>query len=128
MQDQLHQDLTSGLYEQQKLILNSSEQAIYMYLDDAHKVCNQRFASLLGYDSPNDWARVKESFPTAFVDPKSQETLVNAYRTAMEKLVGSAFQVTWRKKLGGTVETRVILVPIGYLDHVFALHFVAPLN
>ncbi len=60
-----------------------------------------------------------------FVDPGSQETLVNAYRQAMEKLIPANIKVTWKKKTGGTVATSVVLVPIEYDDHLFALHFIS---
>ena len=50
-----HEELVNGVYSQLKQILDSSEQAIYLYLDDTHKVCNKKFATLLGYASPEDY-------------------------------------------------------------------------
>ena len=55
-----------------------SEQSVYAYLEDVSKVCNERFASLLGYDSPKGWAAIKENFPEAFVSPKYRKALVSA--------------------------------------------------
>jgi len=123
-EEQLHQELIRGISKQMESILNSSEQAIYIYLDDIHKVCNEKFASLMEYRSPEEWAGVEDSFE-AFVDRSSQETLVKAYRQAMEKLIPSNIKVTWKKKSGGTVPTSVVLVPIAYDDHLFALHFIS---
>jgi PAS domain-containing protein len=119
-----HEALISGISNQMKSILDSSQQAIYIYLDDIHKVCNRKFATLLGYHSPEEWAKVEDSFPE-FVDPASQEVLVNAYRQAMEKFIPANIKVTWRKKSGGTVATSVVLVPIAFDDHLFALHFIS---
>jgi carbohydrate-binding DOMON domain-containing protein len=119
-----HAALISGISNQMKSILDSSQQAIYIYLDDIHKVCNAKFANLMGYRSPEEWANVEDSFP-AFVDPSSQEVLVNAYQKAMEKMVPSTIQVAWKKKNGGTVKTSVVMVPIAYDDHLFALHFIS---
>ena len=42
----------------------------------------------------------------------------------MQSMVASTINVLWRKKSAGTVETTVILVPISYKGHLFALHFV----
>jgi PAS domain-containing protein len=123
-EQQHHEALISGISNQMKSILDSSQQSIYIYLDDIHKVCNAKFAALLGYRSPEEWAKVEDSFPE-FVDPGSQETLVNAYQQAMEKLIPANIKVTWRKKSGGTVATSVVLVPIEYDDHLFALHFIS---
>ena len=46
---QHHEQLVKGIAEQMKPVLEKSEQAIYLYLDDNHKVCNKKFADLLGY-------------------------------------------------------------------------------
>jgi PAS domain-containing protein len=123
-EEQHHEELIKGISEQMKSILDSSQQAVYIYLDDIHKVCNGKFASLLGYSSPETWAKVEESFE-AFVDQSSQETLAKAYRQAMEKLIPSNIKVTWKKKSGGTVSTSVVMVPIAYDNHTFALHFIS---
>jgi PAS domain-containing protein len=119
-----HQELIDGISKQMRTIMDSSQQAIYIYLDDIHKVCNQKFASLMGYRSPEEWAKVEDPF-MAFVDRSSQETLAKAYRQAMEKFTPSDIKVTWKKKSGGTVSTSVVMVPIAYDDHFFALHFIS---
>jgi hypothetical protein len=119
-----HEELIAGISKQMKSILDSSQQSVYIYLDDIHKVCNGKFASLLGYRSPEEWAK-DENLLEATVEQSSQETLVNAYNQAMEKFIASNIIVTWKKKSGGTVVTSVVLVPIAYDDHIFALHFVS---
>lgn len=121
-----HEDLVSGLYNQMKVIFESSEQAMFLYLDDNHKACNKKFSSLLGYKSPQEWASVEESFLNTFVAEKNQKSLQTAYLDAMKKMIGSTIEVTWKKKSGGTVDTIVILVPMAYSGHLFALHFVSP--
>ena len=50
-----HEELVRGLYNQMKTVFESSEQPMYLYLDDAHKTCNQKLASLLGYKTPEEW-------------------------------------------------------------------------
>jgi hypothetical protein len=122
--EQHHEELIAGISKQMKSILDSSEQAIYIYLDDIHKVCNGKYASLLGYRSPEEWAKVEDPLE-ATVERSSQETLVNAYNQAMEKFIPSNIKITWKKKSGGTVVTSVVLAPIAYDDHIFALHFVS---
>ncbi len=122
--EQHHEELIAGISKQMKSILDSSEQAIYIYLDDIHKVCNAKYASLLGYRSPDDWAKVEDPLD-ATVERSSQETLVNAYNQAMKKFIPSNITITWKKKSGGTVVTSVVLAPIAYDDHIFALHFVS---
>jgi carbohydrate-binding DOMON domain-containing protein len=123
-QDKHHEEIVNGLYEQMKKIFESSEQAMYLYLDDTHKACNSKFAALLGYKSPKEWAEVKGALEP-FVAEKSQETLSSTYWNAMNKMIASKIPVTWKKKNGGTVDTNVILVPMAYAGHLFAVHFVS---
>lgn len=105
-------------------ILEGSEQGVYIYLDDTLKVCNKNFSDLLGYSSPQEWADVETSFPDAFVADESQEDLISAYQNAMEKMIASQADITWKKKNGEKVKTKVILVPIAFKGHIFALHFI----
>ena len=67
-QHQHHEQLINGLAEQLKPILEESKQGVYIYLDDVHKICNEKFAQLLGYNSPDEWAKVEKPFPEIFVD------------------------------------------------------------
>ena len=120
-----HEELIKGVYEQQKDVFEGSKQAIYVYYDDNHKICNQRFASLLGYKSVEEWSAVNEPFPQAFVKDESQEVLVSAYRNAMEDKIGSDIEVSWKKKTGESIKTRVIMVPISYMGELVALHFIS---
>jgi hypothetical protein len=121
MQD--HNKLIAGLSRQLKDVLHDSKQGIYLYLDDIHKMCNRRFAFLLGY-TPNEWAKIDDLIERS-VQPSSRAKLINAYHKAVEKMVGSKVPVTWKKKSGATVRTDVIIVPIEYKNQVFALHFVS---
>lgn len=119
-----HYEVINGVREQLREIFEESKQAIYVYLDDTHKVCNQRFASLLGYKSTEEWSAVDEPFTEAFVKDESQEILVSTYRKAMEDRVASNIEVSWKKKSGGSVKTSVIIVPISYKGELLALHFI----
>lgn len=117
-------DVLRGASAQFAALFDTSEQPIYLYLDDTHKACNERFASLLGYDSAAEWAAVDENFPTAFVAEDSRHTLIHAYRAAMNDGVASAIRVAWEKRDGERVPTRVILVPVECDGRRLALHFV----
>jgi hypothetical protein len=120
------EEMLNGLARQLKPVLDRSDQAMYIYLDDINKACNSKFASMLGYASPEEWAKVEKNFPEVFVAPKSQADLVAAYRNAVENMHGSSLKITWAKKSGGTVDSTVLMVPIPFEDHVFAVHFISP--
>lgn len=119
-----HEELLNELSEQLREVLDGSNQAIYAYLYDTHKVCNQNFADLLGYASPAEWAAVTQPFPQVFVAEESRPALISAFQKATHHATASTIPVTWLKKDMATVNTEVILVPLSFKKHVFALHFI----
>ena len=122
-----HEELVKGLYDQMKMIFDSSEQPVLVYLDDNHKACNSKFAAMLGYKSPQEWANI-QGVLDPYVAEKSHDALQTAYWDSMKKMIGSTIQVTWKKKGGGTVDSAVILVPMAFQGHLFAVHFVSKIN
>lgn len=119
-----HEELVEGFHNQLKEIFDSSKQGVYLYLDDNHKVCNKKFAEMQGFSSPEEWAKVENPIEVG-VDQLSQNTVASAYRDAMEKLVGSKIDVKLKKKTGSTFNASVIMVPVAYQGHMFALHFIS---
>lgn len=119
-----HEDVIKKVRDQLADIFDESEQSVYIYLDDLNKVCNDPFAKLLGYGSPEEWAGVKENFPEAFVSPQDRQRLVSTYQKAVDNLIGSTISVRWRKKKGGEVPTTTMLVPMIFEGHRMALHFI----
>jgi carbohydrate-binding DOMON domain-containing protein len=121
-EQQHHEELVKGITEQMKPVLEKSEQAIYIYLDDSHKVCNKKFADLLGYKSPKEWADAEA--PLSDVVEEHQQSVINAYMNASEKMVASAIEVRVKNiKTGKIVKTRMIIAPVGHAGHVFTVHF-----
>ncbi len=118
-----HEELVNGLYEQMKPILDKSEQPIFIYLDDNHKACNQKFSSMLGFKSPQEWAE-KQGFLEVYVTEKSRETLSTAYWNAMQKMIASTIPMTFMKKDGASIDSTMILVPMFFEGHMFSVHFV----
>ena len=122
MDEQHHVELIKGITEQMKPVLEKSEQAIYIYLDDNHKVCNKKFADLLGYKSPKEWADAEA--PLSDIVEEDQQSVINAYMNASEKMVASAIEVRAKNvKTGKIAKTRMIIAPVGHAGHVFTSHF-----
>ena len=119
-----HEELVEGFYNQLEEIFVSSKQAVYLYLDDNHKVCNKKFAEMLGFKSPEEWAKVENPLDVG-VDKTSQPAMVSAYQDAMEKMISSKIEVKLKKKGGSAFNASVIMVPVAYQGHIFALHFIS---
>ena len=117
-----HEELVKGITEQMKPVLEKSAQAIYIYLDDNHKVCNKKFADLLGYKSPKEWADAEA--PLSDIAEEDQQSVINAYVNASEKMMASAIDVRAKNiKTGKIVKARMIVAPVGHAGHVFTAHF-----
>ena len=121
-EQQYHEELIKGISKEQKLILDKSPQAIYIYFDDNHKVCNKKFADLLGYNSPAEWA--KTNAPLADVEEKDQQMVIEAYGKASEKLIANKLDIRFRHvKTNKIIKASLVMVPIMFSGHVFVIHF-----
>jgi hypothetical protein len=121
-EQQHHKELIKGISKEQKLILGRSPQAIYIYLDDNHKVCNKKFADLLGYKSNSEWAKIDA--PLADVVEKDQQKVIDAYTKASEKFIADKLEVSFKNiKTDKTFKISLVMVPIMYAGHVFVMHF-----
>jgi hypothetical protein len=107
-----------------KQIFDESKQAIYLYLDDNHKVCNKSFASLLGYGSPDEWAKIENPLEEN-VDKNSQDAVVSAYYDATDNMLASQIDVKLKTTSGDVFDAIVIVVPVVYQNHMFALYFIS---
>ena len=121
--DEHHEHLVKELAEQLDIVLSNSPQAIYLYLDDEHKVCNQKFADMLGYGSIDEW--VSNETPVSDIVEEDQPKVIHAYGQASEHFKASAFSVTVVKKDNTRIEINLIMVPISFKGEVFVLHFIS---
>jgi PAS domain S-box-containing protein len=119
-----HEDLVKGFHNQLKQIFEDSPQAIYLYLDDNHKICNKNFASLLGYTSPEEWAKIENPLEEN-IAKESQDAVVSAYFDATEKMIASQIDVKVKSTSGSVFDASVIVVPVAYMNHMFALYFIS---
>ena len=121
-----HQDVIKGAADRLKALFGDSEQAMYVYFDDDMKFCNERFAKLLGYRNPAEWAAVVEDIPRVFVADESVETAIKTFQATVGQGIATEVPITWRKKDGKTVKSRTVFVPFDHDGHRMALHFVRP--
>src|SRR3989304_6130992 len=125
-QEKHHEELIKGITAQLKAIMDKSAQGMYVYLDDTHKACNKKFADLLGYKSAKEWADTEA--PLADVVEADQEKVIAAYENASENLLASSLDVRFTNvKTDKPIKAKVIMVPIAYDGHIFALHFISKL-
>jgi hypothetical protein len=117
-----HATLIKGIAKEQKPILDRSGQAVYIYLDDTHKICNKKFAAMLGYKSIKEW--VDNETPVDDIVEKDQPKFVDTYLKTSEKLEAASLPIRFNNvRTGELVKARMVLSPIVYEGHVFVIHF-----
>jgi PAS domain-containing protein len=116
--------LISGLYNQMRKILDSTSQPVFIYLDENHKACNQRFADFLGYKSPQEWSKTPGFLEVFVYDEESRNAFMSAYWSAINNLSASSVQLTWRRKDNTKVESTMIILPMTYEGRILSVHFI----
>lgn len=122
--DEHHEHLVKELTDILEPVFSNSPQAIYLYLDDEHKSCNQKLVDMLGYKSIQEW--VDNEFPIGDVAEEDQQKGIDAYMEASRNMKASVFHGALVSKSGEKIPTEVIMTPISYKNEVFVLHFITP--
>ena len=119
-----HEDATRELAEHLRPVFDSSPDGVYVWLDEEHWICNERFAELLGYGSAeelNDTPYLLQRW----VHEDDQELVSWSYWNRVQPM---AFPTTIRfrgkRKDGSMVLVETDMIPLSYGGHTFAYHFV----
>lgn len=111
------------LAEQFRPVMEGSPDGVYLWLDEAHKVCNERLADLFGY-TVEEWSAT-EPFLDNFVAEEDCKLYSWNYHNRVAAL---AFPVTFRfrarRKDGSTFPAETDMIPVSYGGHTVAYHFV----
>jgi hypothetical protein len=83
--------------------MSESPHRIIVYLDDNHKMCNQKFADMLGSRSPNEWSEMKT--PVTDSSEDTRDNLISAVMGALQERTALYVQVAWKRIGGGMVYT-----------------------
>ena len=121
--DEHHEHLVKEMAEQFEPVFSKSPQGVYIYLDDEHKICNKKFAEMLGYGSGAQW--VANEYPVGDVSEEDQEKTINAYGEASRNLKASKVFVSIVRKDSKKIKVNIIMAPITYKGEVFVIHFVS---
>jgi PAS domain S-box-containing protein len=111
------------LAEQFRPVMEGSPDGVYLWLDEAHKACNERLANLFGY-TVEEWCAT-EPFLENFVAEEDRKVFSWNYHNRVAAL---AFPVTFRfrgqRKDGSTFAAETDMIPISHRGHAVAYHFV----
>jgi PAS domain S-box-containing protein len=123
-----HEIATKELAEHLQPVFSSSPDGVYVWLDEEHWACNERFASIFGYDGPAELDDTPYLLQR-LVHPDDQELFSWNYWHRVQAL---AFPVTFRfratRKDGSHVQAETDMIPLTFGGHTFAYHFVRVLG
>lgn len=106
-------------------LLETSLEPMFLYLDDAHKVCNEPLARLFGY-AKDEWER-QEPFLHSFVVADQRSSYSKEYNDHV--IVGRSSlkgTVDFLRKDGASFEAQVATLPLIYKGEVCSLNLLSP--
>ena len=105
-------------------IFAESPDGVYVWLDEEHWVCNERFAQMFGYASPDEL----NDTPYLLQRLVHEDDQANVSWNYWNRVQALAFPVTFRfrgvAKDGSTVLVETDMIPLTFGGHTFAYHFV----
>jgi PAS domain S-box-containing protein len=117
-----HDDVIPQLAEHLRPIFESSPDGVYVWLDETHWTCNERFAALFG-----STVEELENTPSLLQRLIHEDDQGNFSWNYWNRVQAQAFPVTFRftgvRKDGSTFQAETEMIPLAYGGHVVAYHF-----
>jgi PAS domain S-box-containing protein len=128
MEPVAHDVATKELAEHLQPIFDSSPDGVYVWLDEEHWICNERFASLFGYEGPDELNNTPLLLQR-LVHEDDQQLVSWLY---WNRVQAGAFPATFRfrgvRKDGTTMQVETDMIPLSFGGHTFAYHFMRALR
>ena len=121
-QDIDHEQILREMLEQFKTVFDASPDGVYLYLDDVHKICNDKLAKMFGLTA-KEWAAAP-NFLGDFVAQQDQEKVATNYQrhiAALTRPVSLRFRAL--RKDGSTFNAETEMIPISWRGNPVAYHF-----
>ena len=117
-----HVQILQELKEQFKPLFQNSQEGVYLYIDEVHKICSEKFARMFGL-TVKEWEEM-EGFVNKHTVEKDQELIINNYHSHIhQSLTPAHFQATAIRKDGSKFKVEIDMIPIPWRGEVLALHF-----
>jgi PAS domain S-box-containing protein len=118
-----HEAATAELAEHLGPVFESSPDGVYVWLDETHWICNERFAELFGYSSADE-LRDTPHLLQRIVHEDDQELFSLMY---WNRIQSGIFPATFRfrgvRKDGSECRAETDMIPLSFGGHTFAYHF-----
>jgi PAS domain S-box-containing protein len=119
-----HEVATKELADHLQPLFDASPDGMYVWLDEEHWVCNQRFAELLGYGSPDELNDTPRFLQRMVHEADQQHFSWNYWNRVQALAFPTTFRFRGTRKDGSEVQVETDMIPLTYGGHTFAYHFV----
>ncbi len=121
-QEHEHEKILKELAEQFKPLFEKSPEGIYLYIDEVHKICNERFARMFGL-TVKEWEAM-EGFVNKHAVEEDQEMIVRSYHEHIhQKLTPTRLRITGIRKDGSRFKCETDMIPFPWRGEMLAFHF-----
>ena len=118
-----HVRILRELSEQFQPLFDRSPEGIYLYIDEVHKICNDRFARMFGL-TVAEW-QAMQGFVNVHVAEADQELVVRNYEEHTQRTFAPVrFRFGAIRKDGSTFAAETDLIPLPWRGEMIAFHFV----
>ncbi len=121
-----HDVATKELAEHLRPVFEASPDGVYVWLDEEHWICNERFAAIFGYDGPEELNNTPHLLQRLVHEDDQQILSWNYWNRVQPHAFPVTFRFTGVKKDGSTCLVETDMVPLTFGGHTFAYHFVRP--
>jgi len=117
-----HVKILKELGEQFRPMFEKSPEGIYLYIDEVHKICSERFAKMFGL-TVTEWEEM-EGFVNKHVAEEDVEMVVQTYHEHIhQSLTPARFRGDCIRKNGSRFKVEVDMIPFPWRGEMVALHF-----
>lgn len=118
-----HVMILKELTKQFQPLFQNSPEGIYLYIDEVHKICSERFAKMFGL-TVKEWEAM-EGFVNKHVDEKDVEMFVNNYHQHIHQTLAPVrFHFMAVRKDGSKFKAETDMIPFPWGGEMLAFHFV----
>jgi PAS domain S-box-containing protein len=118
-----HESVVPELAEHLRPIFESSPDGVYVWLDEHHWTCNDRFAELFGWRASE--IENRPHFLETFVLEDDREMFAWNYGNRVDaQAFPATFRFRGRHRDGSVVQAETDMIPLTYGGHTLAYHFV----
>jgi PAS domain S-box-containing protein len=118
-----HEQVIAQLAEHLRPLFESSPDGVYVWLDETHWTCSERFAELFGYRVAD--VENRPHFLQEFVHEDDREVFAWNYANRVH---AQTFPVTFRfrgiHRDGSELQAETDMIPLTFGGHTIAYHFV----